>query len=359
VDYCLRGEGEVSFREFVRLLDAGADVETTPGLSLRKNGGFQDNPEPPPIADLDDLPPVLRGATLFPERVSRAAWGSLIGSRGCPWRCTFCSSAVFWHKKFRFRSAASLVEEVRQVRRDHGTGLVTFWDDVFSVRREVTLELCRRLSEEPRSIAWKTATRANLVDEELLTAMRRAGCVQLEIGVETASPRLLQLIHKDVSLGQIEAALEMIERAGIAGGAFFMAGFPQETEEDLRQTFAFMQRIRAADVVLNVYDPQPGAPLFEEAAALGLVDPEQDWTDFPLWPDAHYCPQIPPERFDSLVREIADWCWAHNNSWPVLLRRLRPKISSVLRSDPKALLPRGWRFLRNLAGGFLRRDSDS
>lgn len=347
VDYCMRGEGELAFAEFVRELEAGGNPGGVESISLMRDGEYVENPLTKLAPDINDLT-VARGATLFPERVSRAAWGSVIGSRGCPWRCTFCTSPEFWQKRFRHRTPDNLLAEIKEIKETYGSGVFTFWDDVFSIRRRNTIELCQKLRRDKLRIAWKTATRANLLDEELLGEMRKAGCVQLEIGVETGSPTMSKKIHKDVSLQQIRDAIGMINRSGIASGTFFMAGFPQETEKELLETFEFMKSIDAVDIVLNVFDPQPGAGLFDEAVARGMVDPDRDWSDFPLWPDAHYCEGIERERFDELVREIAHWCWEHNNSWPVLLRRMRPKVISILKSDPAALGPKAMHFIKSL-----------
>ena len=81
---------------------------------------------------------------------------------------------------------------------------------------------------------------------------------------------------------------------------------------------------------------------------MGLIDAERDWTDFPLWPDAHYCQAIPKARFDELIQEIAEWLYGYNNSPGIIYRRLKPKIISYLKSDPKALVRKGFYFTKKL-----------
>jgi len=147
----------------------------------------------------------------------------------------------------------------------------------------------------------------------------------------------------------LETAPETIERAnrhGIATGVFLMAGFPDETRDDLMLTYAFMQRIRPAEIVLNILDPMPGSEQFERALELNLLSQPVDYTRFPLWPDAHFVKNIPPDEFNHLIEEISAYVFRYNSSRTALIRRARPEILQLLRTDRKVLLQKAFRFAR-------------
>jgi hypothetical protein len=337
VDFAVLGEGEQTVVELAGALERGESVAAIAGVAGAGRKTREGCAERPLIPELDGIPSPARAESLFPERYPPEAFGSIIASRGCPWRCSFCSSREFWAKKVRFRSAESVVEEVRRLRQDHGVRAFTFWDDAFTMVRERVETLCEAIIDSGMRISFRTATRLDLIDPPLLQLLSRAGCAQLELGVETGSQRLCALINKEIDLEQVGPSIKMIRRAGIGAGAFFMAGFPQEQLEDLRATFALMKSLDADDLVLNVFDPMPGSELFRLTQQLGLVPEKPDYADFPLWPEAHFAPEIPREVFDREIEEISRWVFAHNRSLKALVRRGR----AILRSGPTVFLKKG------------------
>jgi radical SAM superfamily enzyme YgiQ (UPF0313 family) len=230
-----------------------------------------------------------------------------------------------------------------------------FWDDSFTINRKIVLKYCQAIIDAGLKINWKTATRADLLDEELLRVMKKAGCVKLEIGVESGSERIKKLIYKDVTNEQIKRGFSMIRRSGISSGAFFMAGFPEETVEDLDQTFALMKELDATEMTFNIFDPMPGSSEYEKCVALGLVPQNADWSAFPFWPDAHYVMQIGKEDFARRATAIATWLFERNNSLAFKIRRNRHLVLFLLRNDPGFLARKAFRFVRDRARArFLR-----
>ena len=131
-----------------------------------------------------------------------------------------------------------------------------------------------------------------------------------------------------------------------------MAGFPDETREDLLQTYEFMKRIRPAEIVLNILDPMPGSEQFQRVIELGLLKEPVDYTRFPLWPDAHFVRDIEPEEFNRMIEEISAYVFRYNSSRTALIRRARPEILQLLRADRKVLLQKAFRFVkRRFSGG--------
>ena len=349
VDFTAGGEGELTMGELCRALEGKGDIGSVEGLAHKVGGRIVHNRDRELMADLDQLPPPARDEVIFPERFDRLAMGSITYSRGCPYKCTFCSSRIFWQKKVRFRKPSLVVEEVKDVVNRYGVNAFTFWDDTFTINRDITIELCNALRDSGSPITWKTATRADVLDDEILAAMREGGCVQLQLGIETGSLRMSKLIEKDVELKAAYHAVRMINRHGIAAGTFFIVGYPQETEEDMRETFAMMKSIGTTDVVLNVFDPMPGSSLWDTTKQRQLLpesELEIDWPTYPLWPDAHYVTDVESERFNRTVEEISDWCWKYNHSTAALIRRMKPQLSYMLKNDRQALVRKGWSFFK-------------
>jgi radical SAM superfamily enzyme YgiQ (UPF0313 family) len=271
----------------------------------------------------------------------------MIISRGCPFRCSFCSSRNFWDKKLRSRSPENFVAEIRSLQKDYGTKYFMFWDDSFTINRKIVLRYCQAIIDAGLKINWKTATRADLVDEELLRTMKRAGCVKLEIGVESGSERIKKLIFKDVTNEQIKRAFSMIKKSGISSGAFFMAGFPEETAEDLDQTLALMKELDATEMTFNIFDPMPGSTEYEKCIKLGLVPEHPDWGNFPFWPDAHYVVQIDRNEFSRRATLIAEWLFKRNNSLEYKIKRNYHLVLFLLRNDPVFLVKKVVQLLKN------------
>jgi radical SAM superfamily enzyme YgiQ (UPF0313 family) len=320
-DVVALGEGEQTMLELCQAYQRGAvDYSAIPGLAWRANGGVRYSERRALIPDLDALPMPRRDLVLFPESYLPHHFASIIYGRGCPWACRFCSSQVFWHRRTRYRSAEDCLEEIAALRRDFDLDHFMFWDDAISVRRKNIAEFCRAAIQSDQSFTFATATRANLVDEELMDLLKRAGCVELFLGVESGSRRVLEMINKDLDLDVLRRAVRLIEKNQVALGAFFMAGFPRETAEDLERTFELIKELKHARVSL------PGSSLYDECIELGLVDRHADWADFPLWPDTHYTTEMEPEEFDAMAREMAHYVFKRNDSFMARVRRGLPLL---------------------------------
>ncbi len=345
VDYVIAGEGEHTLLETVLALKNKSNPDSIAGL-YSQNTHHKPPCSRPLMENLDTLPLPDRTSLFFPERFTPVAMGSIMHSRGCPWRCGFCSSRRFWNERVRFRSAESVIEEIVKIQKDYGINVFTFWDDSFTIDRRLTEELCENILKASLNIAWRTATRLDLLDDSLLRLMRKAGCFQMEIGIETGSPRMSKIIRKDIDL---DSAPDIINRAnhhGIACGVFLMAGFPDETYDDLMSTLDFCKKIKPAEIVLNVLDPMPGSEQFERAVELKLFPEPIDFIRYPLWPDAHFMAHVSSEEFNKVITEMTRYIFRYNSSKTALIRRARPEILQLMRTDRKVLFQKATRFLK-------------
>ena len=272
-DVALVGEAERSIVALVDVLEGRCGMEEVPGAMWREPGGaVRATPALPALEDLDVLAQPLRAQHLFdPSWYDPAAPavipGGLLTSRGCPARCTFCANHVTG-RRFRHRSAGDVVAEIRGYHDLCGVTFLPCWDDALTADRKRLVALCdafERGLDFP--FTWSAITRANLVTPELLAAMRRAGLMHVNFGVESGDDDVLKAIKKGIKTDHVVRALEHAKAAGLSTACNFMLGFPQETPAALERTLAFMERISPlVDTfsTLGVLVPFPGTPLYDD-----------------------------------------------------------------------------------------------
>jgi len=269
-DFALKGEAEESFPALVQALEKGEPnpVNSIPGL-LTPN---VENPSSPMIDDLDRLPfPARR---LLPNsRYCHPLFGgepiaTVMTSRGCPFGCVFCDKAVTG-RRWRPRSAENVLKELEQIVKELGIRSIIFYDDLFTLDQERTIRIARGMIERKWNLRWKCEGRVNLVDEEALQWMKRAGCEMIAYGVESANPHGLQFLHKGITPEQVRQAFARTRAAGIQTLAYFLLGIPGESFADELRTIRFAREIGADYAQFALLSPFPGTPLYQEAVAKG------------------------------------------------------------------------------------------
>ncbi len=238
-DVVVMHEGEETLVELVQCLRAGdpARLGAVAGIAFRTPAGtLQTNPRRPRIGNLDALPfPALHLLDIpaydMPLHVVGGVRLPIIASRGCPYDCSFCASPLMWDRKVRYRSAANVVAEMEQIIRSHGISYFHFWDDNFTLGRKFVNEFCALVKERKLAIKWVCLDRAEHVvrNADLLGPMRDAGCVGIEIGMESANPDTFLFINKRQGLDAVEKAGRAIRESGIAPLYTCMAMNPGET----------------------------------------------------------------------------------------------------------------------------------
>lgn len=270
----VRGEGENPLLGIARRLAEGSrDLSQVPGLSWLEGGEVRRTPEPPAPDDIDPFHTVHRFDEVHGVDVAEQ-YPIVITSRGCPAQCTFCNTPFYWGRAMRFRSAPNVADEIDLLRRRHGLAYFSIRDDTFTARKSRVLALCRELLERRIHVLWNCQSRVNLVDEERLLAMKRAGCDQLQFGVESASPEILEGLAKKIRVDQIERALSLCRQVGIKTSAYFIVGVPGQTDADLEANRRLFDTAGLMDGVVSKLAYYPGTSLYEDAKARGEVDHE-------------------------------------------------------------------------------------
>jgi radical SAM superfamily enzyme YgiQ (UPF0313 family) len=264
IDYVVLGEGEVCFLELIRCLDSGRakDIPTIRGLALRRDAKPVCTEPAEPVAGLDTLPNPARFFTY--QHVSL--------TRGCPGNCTFCGSPGFWHRRVRFHSAAYFVEQLELLSRK-GVRHFFFCDDTFTINSQKVIEVCRLMLERSLDITWQAISRVDMINEEILYWMRKAGCIQISFGVESGSEKIRRLLNKTFTTAQIEQAFTWTTRYGILSRAYFIYGCPGESRETIQESIDLMRRIKPLGTVFYILDLFPGTALYDVYRRLfGVTD---------------------------------------------------------------------------------------
>jgi radical SAM superfamily enzyme YgiQ (UPF0313 family) len=284
VDLCIRGELEATLPA---VLAAGAGRARRAALSgtvTFDDGAVSDHGTREPVADLDVLPRPRHEAFLNPHYrylhpmrlTARHRWGFLQGGRGCPHPCIYCSKALrtSYGPRMRYRSAASIVEEMRFLER-HGVNVMVFTDDAFTQDRERVMVLCDAIRTAGLRIRWTTEGRVRPADLEMYRAMRAANCTTFSMGVESGSPRILETLDKRATVEEAERAFALAREAGLLRVGFFMVGCPGETEADFEDTRNLMLRLDPDMIQVAFFTGYPGSRAYERYGYAGLP-----WEDF-------------------------------------------------------------------------------
>lgn len=261
IDAVCTGEGEEAFLEYVQ------GRESILGLHVKDSAGRFSYPGPrAPIEDLDALPfPALDKVDLtrylyHPRRDSSNS--SIMTSRGCPFRCTFCFRSL--GTRWRKRSSRNVVDEIEWQVRVLGAREVAIYDDNFSLDRKRVLEICDLVTTRGIDVAlqFTNGLRVENLDIKVLAALKRAGTWLIGVAPETGSARVMKLIGKSADFDQIRRTVRDCKQLGIRTFAFFMIGFPTETLAEVDETIAFAKELDTDMVQVARVIPYKGTSLF-------------------------------------------------------------------------------------------------
>jgi len=324
VDFAFRGEAEKSFVQLLDALEAGKSYETVPGLCFRQNGKVIMNPAVPPD-NLDALPFPARD--LVDQRNyyyvlgKRSSFTTLITSRGCPFKCIFCSTP---HGKHRVRSPENIVNEIEEAGRG-GAEEFHFVDDTFNVHPGRIEAVSEAIIKRGLKIKWSFRGRADNISEEALKRAALAGCVRMHLGVEAGTDDGMKFLKKGISTAQVERAISLARRCGIKTAAYFLIGSPHEkTRGDVMQTVDFACRANPDFAMFNILAIYPDTELFRMAVEKGLLSGNY-WHDFALKPRRDFEIRFWEEHFrrGELMELLQAAYRKFYLRFPVIVRNLR------------------------------------
>jgi radical SAM superfamily enzyme YgiQ (UPF0313 family) len=361
VDYVVIGEGEETFTELARAISSGNGVQDVRGIAWFDGQGVCRTPLRPAIEDLDTIPfPLYEqidadyyfrpGIRIIRNMLLSKA--QIFTSRGCPAHCTFCVNKNLHRilgsrKPFRQRSVKNVVDEIEYLAREYAVDGFYLCDDAFCIRKQFTFDFCAELIRRNLGLIWATETKVNLVSREMIQAMRDAGCVQLDFGVESGSPEVLKRMKKGITLEQVRNAFRWCHELGVRPMANFMFNTPGETEDDVQKTLALAREIDACYYNFNLMTPFPGTDIYEE------VQPKLTVDEYDLFIGAYTTLTDPRFKFAHHDLDLDKLVWKAHVSFNSLWRRASflfngAYLKQVLKSR------RRWEYLSTLLEVFWR-----
>ena len=306
-DICVKGEGEKTITTLLAALESQSSLAEVKGIAYRENGQPLETPPREFIEDLDVLcfpheyaPDVLKDYHQYPI----TAFKNVFALRGCPYNCIFCGSHKIWSRKVRFRSPGNVVKEIKSLQKI-GLNIIHFEGDTFGVSKKYINELCAALLKHCPGLKWSCLMHVKLVDESNISIMKKAGCYCIQLGIESGNNGVLAAMRKNITVEEALDACKLIKKHGLELQAFFMFGFPHESEDALRDTLAAMKSAKCDLLIYSIFTPHPGTEIFDFCREQGLIGNNHDYSLYNHnSPANHFCLNIAPERFRFLASSI-------------------------------------------------------
>ncbi len=282
VDYVVRGEGEEVMLQLYRAIRGERDSENILGISFLRGGIIHNNPEAPLIPDINDIP-------TFPYHLfenPKYDMGFLTTSRGCPYRCSYCSQRLLTGTTYRYQSAEKIVESLDLLVNKYNQKAIVFYDDNFCLKARRVHDLCDMIVERGlhEKVALSVQTRADNVlhhgGEDLVRHMSESGFTHMGFGMETGVQRLADLIRKDETVDCHMETTELCRKYGIDVSLFMIFGLPTETAKDREDSYNVVMDANVVATKYNNLIPYPGTPLWNELKDSGRVEATENWSNF-------------------------------------------------------------------------------
>lgn len=330
VTACVMGEGELTMADICSRIRAGqTEFPEVEGIAWRASDGtVRVNKPRDYVEDLDSLPWPDKSCSLFLDNYfrdpERAQLGNVFGSRGCPFKCAYCSSHTIWTRKVRYRTPESVVAEMKSLQREFGVERFSFLDDTFTMNRKWATSICDKIKAEGVRGRWGCYTRLDVLTEQLLDTMLGAGLAEMDVGIETGSQRMADFLQKDIKLDRVREMAVVLNRKHVNWNAFIMMGLPDETREDIQATVDFIHEVRPIRCILSVFTPYPGDRLYDLCKERGLIADKPDWSRFSHHsPENHFVKGMSKEEFEVLVKHVFMLIDRYNNSFNANYRLFR------------------------------------
>ncbi|MFC1514811.1 B12-binding domain-containing radical SAM protein [Candidatus Omnitrophota bacterium] len=262
IDFSVIGQAWESLPALIECLEAKGDVEAVSGIAFRKNGSLTITGTKKSAITIDDVPfparhllPNGNYTTILSKKRPITA---MMSSSGCPFACIYCGA----DQDIVFRDPMNVVDEMEECVRKYGIKEILFYDDVFAVDKKRAAAICEDILRRKLDVTWSIRTRPDCVDEDIIKLFARAGCVRINYGVESADPRILRSVKRDISFGMIRDVVRWAKREGISVFGFFIIGLPGETRESIMGTIKTAKELDLDYAQFSKVVPAPQTELY-------------------------------------------------------------------------------------------------
>jgi len=345
-DFVVRGEGEHAVVDLAQALAGDKDFDQVSGLVWREGSRIRENAvvRVDPLDDLPlparqdlDLAAYSRAGIMHGESPSDVPTTTIVTSRGCPARCTFCSIHPIWGHRFRTVSAGRVVAEISELYHRYGIRHLLVEDDNFTFDRARAKEILRTMATDFPDLSWSAPNGVAIwrLDEELVELIARTRCLRLSLAVESGSPDTLQrIIDKPLSLDQVKKTVRLCRKYGLQTTAFFVLGMPGETRAAMVESMDFAAKLDVDTITVMTAVPLPGSPLYDSALAGGHVPRDLAFADLTTRSPVLTTADFDPEWVDRLARKtMMRHALRHPSAY---LRRTVEKVRAAPLSTLKA-----------------------
>lgn len=280
-DFIVVGEGEITMSELVKTLETNGDLRTVSGLAVRMDGKLMKNSPRERLKDLDLLPfPAfhlldnIKAYHPSPLGYRKRPFFPLVTSRGCPFHCYFCST--IWGHRWMAHSADYVVNLVEYLIKEFNAQEIWFSEDTFVIDKQRIIEICQGILNRNLKISWTCMANVHRLDREMLSLMKKAGCWQMQLGLESGNDEVLQFIGKKTSVQMIRERVNLIYEVGIQPRGYFILDHLIETKETMQQTIDFAMSLPLYSADFHLLQLPFGSRAREIAHKYGKVDYNPD-----------------------------------------------------------------------------------
>jgi anaerobic magnesium-protoporphyrin IX monomethyl ester cyclase len=272
VDFIVLGEGEITLPKLLNAIEKKSSLKKIKGLAYKKNNKLIFTGHPENISDLDSLP--IPEHEIFRDTIKKSGTAFMMTSRGCPYGCIFCSTTLYWGRKWRARSPKNVVDEIEYILKQFpDINKISFHDDTFTVDNKRVIDICNEIIKRKINVKWDCSSRVDRVSKEMLIKMKKAGCISITFGLESGSEKILKTIEKKITKEDIKNALNTTIETGLKYNAYLMVGNPGETWDTIKETVNFLSQFKELDISsvsrLEIY---PNTFIEEIAKKKGIID---------------------------------------------------------------------------------------
>ncbi len=326
--YVIRGEVEPAIAELAdHFLAPGAGPRNAPA-QIRNlafldsaSGEVRHTPQRAPLTDLDALP--MPAWDLIDAEPYRRAWReahgyfslNLVSSRGCPYHCNWCAKPI-WGDTYHCRSAQAVAAEMLEVKRRFRPDHLWLADDIFALSQQWTREFADAVESAGAQIPFKMQSRCDLMTRQTVADLRRAGCTEVWMGIESGAQDILDAMDKGTRVWQIAEARENLRRYGIRGCYFLQFGYPGETWTQIEKTIKVVRDTAPDDIGVSVSYPLPGTAFHRMVSSqLGTKENWAESDDLDMMFQGAFTSDFYRALADALHQEVRQGQDAARDSW--------------------------------------------
>ena len=302
VDFIVRGEGEITFTELCENLGEEKKYSEIDGLSYRSDGQIVHNKKREFIEDINILPSPARHLLQLSKYKAIGLPVNMITSRGCPFECIFCVGSKMVGRKVRYFSVDRVVDEFEMLSK-MGFKQINIADDLFTSNKKRCISICDEIVRRDIVHPWTAFARVDTVSVEMLTSLKKSGCIALCFGIESGNQEILDTVKKKTNLSACKEAVEMCYEAGIDPMTSYILGLPGETPETVRQTVDLSKSLSKC-YGYHILAPFPGTEVRERSDEYGIRILTDDWDKYDANRSVSESVSMPSGEIDRIVDEF-------------------------------------------------------